>query len=135
MFRDGACVGTCVVVCCVGSWEGLCCVGVVFFNIPCNFCAYCLLFSACWVAFDCLYGVVIVAGCVGWVWVVSIGVIVIVRVVWCIVVMSVVGFIGIAGVLLIVIFATMLLESCGSAKGKSCKPPRKRYYHHTFIKM
>jgi hypothetical protein len=41
----------------------------------------------------------------------------------------------IAGLLLIVFLAAMLLESCGTAKGKSCKPPRKRYYHNTFLNM
>ena len=64
MFSYGGCVGTCVVVWCVGGWVCLCCVGVFFFNIPYNFCAYCLLFSACEVAFDSLCGVVVLAGCV-----------------------------------------------------------------------
>jgi len=35
----------------------------------------------------------------------------------------------------LVFLTAMLFEACGTTKGKSCKPPRKRYYHHTFINM
>ncbi|MFM7638494.1 MAG: hypothetical protein ACKO67_02080 [Bacteroidota bacterium] len=38
-------------------------------------------------------------------------------------------------ILLLFFGAAMVFEACGTTKGKSCKPPRKRYYHHTFIDM
>ncbi|MFZ9515275.1 MAG: hypothetical protein ACO29P_08590 [Bacteroidia bacterium] len=38
-------------------------------------------------------------------------------------------------VVVVFVITALLLEACGTAKGKSCKPPRKRYYHNTFLNM